>query len=326
MATRNPMISAFLQRYVVMLLLGVLVVFFSILSPSFMKAENLSYVFTHNSSLIIMAVGLSFIMVGGGIDLSLGYQVSLCSVITGYLLANGASTPLAVGIAIATGIACGALNAVIIIFLKIPPFAATLATQLIFRAAANIISSGRAYTQLPSPSHWFIGQSLFGLSSYFWITLLCLLLYGLVFSLTSFGTYLKAMGENELAVGRIGIKVRWVKFLSYTIGSFFFSIQALILTFSNGIASPSTGTGLEIVAITVVFLGCSSLLRNESTNILGPILHLIAGVMILAILENGMLLAGWNLNIQYLVRGVLLIFAIAFYYRRKVESIVDDEP
>lgn len=325
MHTKNSTYVELLSRYLIPIFLGILIVFFSIIAPSFSKSENLLFIFSHNSSLIIMAVGLSFIMVGGGIDLSLGYQISLCSVVAGYLLANGFGLFWASAGAILTGLICGTLNALIIIFLRIPPFAATLATQFVFRAFANIISSGRAYTQLPSIPKLFGILPDLGLSTSSWIALFCLLLYGLVFSLTTFGTYLKAMGENELATKRIGIQVNWVKFASYVIGSLFFAIQALVLTFGNGIASPSTGTGLEITAITVVFLGCNSLLRNENTNILGPIFHLIVGVMILAILENGMLHAGWSINIQYLIRGAVLIFAIAFYYRRKIDRFDETE-
>jgi len=315
---RHRLFFKFLNQYVVALFLGSLIIGFSIISHSFLNAENLLFLITHNSPLIIMAVGLSFIMVGGGIDLSLGYQISLCSVVMGYLLANDAHPLVAMAMAVLTGVACGALNAAVIISLNIPPFAATLATQFIFRAVANTISSGRAYTRLPQIGNWNVLKPLLGITTHTWIALLCLLLYGLIFSLTPFGTYVKALGENESAVKRIGIRVNRVKFVSYIIGSFFFSIQAIILTFLNGVASPSTGIGMEIIAITVVFLGCNSLLRNESTNIISPMFHLGLGVMILAVLENGMLLAGWSVNAQLLVRGFVLIFAITLYYRRKL--------
>jgi ribose/xylose/arabinose/galactoside ABC-type transport system permease subunit len=219
--------------------------------------------------------------------------------------------------ALLTGVACGALNAAVIVSLKIPPFAATLATQFIFRAVANTISSGRAYTRLPQIEKWNVLKPFLGITIHTWIAIICLIFYGLVFSLTPFGTYVKALGENESAVKRIGIRVNKVKVVSYITGSFFFAIQAIILTSLNGIASPTTGVGLEIVAITVVFLGCNSLLRNESTNVIGPMFHLVLGVMILAVLENGMLLAGWSINTQLLVRGFVLILAITLYYRRK---------
>jgi ribose/xylose/arabinose/galactoside ABC-type transport system permease subunit len=307
----------FLNQYVVALFLGFLIIGFSIISSSFLNTENLLFLVTHNSPLIIMAVGLSFIMVGGGIDLSLGYQISLCSVVMGYLLANDTHPLAAMAFALLTGVACGALNAAVIVSLKIPPFAATLATQFIFRAVANTISSGRAYTRLPQIEKWNVLKPFLGITIHTWIAIICLIFYGLVFSLTPFGTYVKALGENESAVKRIGIRVNKVKVVSYITGSFFFAIQAIILTSLNGIASPTTGVGLEIVAITVVFLGCNSLLRNESTNVIGPMFHLVLGVMILAVLENGMLLAGWSINTQLLVRGFVLILAITLYYRRK---------
>ena len=313
--------SVYVKNHMIVSLLLLQIVAFSLLSPSFFNASNLLSLLTQNSSLLILAVGLSFIMLGGGIDLSLGYQVSLCSVLAGFLLARDISPMFSVIAVISVGLLCGALNALVIILLRIPPFAATLATQLIFKSLANIVSHGRAYTRLPDFSATLIGHDFMGIPLYVWIALSCLLVYGVLFSFTYFGTYIRAIGENEPAVKSLGIKVNGVKFIFYILGSFFFALQALILTFRNGVASPSTGEGLEIIVITAVFLGCDSSIRNDKSGILSPMFHLVIGVLNLVILEYGMLLAGWNLNIQNLLKGCLLIFAITFYYRDKLSVI-----
>jgi len=317
-------IFEYISSHIIVAILLVQVIVFSLLSPSFLNLSNLFTMLTQNSSLIIIAVGLSFIMLGGGIDLSLGFQVSLASVLLGFLMAHGVSSWLSILAAVLVGLMCGALNGIIIILLRIPPFAATLATQLIFKSLANVVSHGRAYTKIPDVSASFIGYPVFNIPLYFWIAIICLLVYGLLFAFTYFGAYIRAIGENEQAVRRIGIKVNWVKLIFYMLGSFFFSIQAVILTFRNGIASPSTGEGLEIIAITAVFLGCDSSIRNESSGVLSPMFHLVIGVLILVILEYGMLLVGWNQNIQNFVKGCLLIFAITFYYRGKVTGLFNN--
>ncbi len=319
----NKLFSRVKERFAQYFILGLLfflIIIFSFLSPSFLTVSNLTSIFTQNSSVIIMAVGLTFIMVSGGIDLSVGYQISLVSVTVGMLFASGASFWLAACAGIAVGILCGIFNSLIIIGLKIPPFAATLATQLIFKSVSNLISGGRAYTQLPKSFLWLTRYTFLGVPNYVYIAAACLLLYGLIVSLTYFGCYLKAIGENEQAVRRVGINVNLVKFLCYVIGSFFFSIQALIITSKQGIASPSTGSGMEIVGIAAVFLGVDSSYRNKNSSVGGAMFHLLVGVLILAVLENGMLLTGWNQYIQYSINGILLLLAITFYYREKLVS------
>lgn len=310
-----------LMRNFILELLFLFVILFSILSPSFFTITNLASIVTQNSSVIIMAAGLTFIIVSGGIDLSLGYQISLVSVTVGMLLALGVNIWVAIISGILVGVLCGVFNALIIIGLRIPPFAATLATSLIFKSISNLISGGRAYTQLPDALSWLTKNSLWGIPNYAYIAVFCLLLYGLIVSLTYFGCYIKAVGENEQAVRRIGINVNLVKLFCYVIGSFFFSIQALIITFRQGIASPSTGAGMEIIGITAVFLGVDSSYRNKNTSVWGAMFHLLIGVLILAVLENGLLLTGWNQHIQDLIRGLLLIFAITFYYREKPKTL-----
>ena len=308
-------------KYFILGLLLLLIIMFSLLSPSFLTFANLKSIFTQNSSVIIMAVGLTFIIASGGIDLSVGYQISLVSVTVGMLLASGASVWLATCAGIAVGILCGVVNSLIIIGLRIPPFAATLATQLIFKSVSNLISGGRAYTQLPDTFLWLTRYSFLGVPNYVFIAGACLLLYGFIASVTYFGCYIKAIGENEQAVRRIGINVNMVKLLCYMIGSFFFSIQALIITSKQGIASPSTGTGMEIIGIAAVFLGVDSSYRNKNSSVGGAMLHLLVGVLILAVLENGMLLSGWNQYVQYSINGLLLILAMTFYYREKLSDM-----
>lgn len=304
-------------RHFILELLLFFIIMFSVLSPSFFNFPNLMSIIMQNSSVIIIAIGLTFIMLSGGIDLSLGYQISLVSVTIGMLLASGANIWVATLSGIVLGILCGVFNSLIIIGLRIPPFAATLATSLIFKAASNLISGGRAYTQLPDTFLWLTRNTFLGIPNYVYIAAVCLLLYGLIVSATYFGCYIKAVGENEQAVRRIGINVNLVKLSCYVIGSFFFSIQALIITFRQGIASPSTGAGMEIIGITAVFLGINSSYRNMNSGVGGAMLHLLVGVLILAVLENGLLLVGWNQHIQYFIRGLLLILAITFYYREK---------
>ena len=305
-------------KNVVIELLLFIVIIFSSLSPSFLTASNIISLLVENSSVIIMAVGLTFIIVSGGIDLSIGYQISLVSVTVGMLLAGGASILIATIAGITVGLLCGLINSMIIIGLKIPPFAATLATQIIFRSLTNLISGGRAYTQLPNSFLWMTQYTFLKVPNYVYIAIACLLLYGFIVAFTYLGSYISAIGENERAVRRIGINVNLVKTVCYVLGSFFFSIQALIITSKQGLASPSTGTGMEIIGITAVFLGVDSAYRNKSNSFIGVMFHLLVGVLIIAVMENGMLIMGWNLYIQYAINGVLLILAIALYYRKNL--------
>lgn len=303
-----------------------LIVLFSSLSPSFFTLSNIISLFNQNTSTIIMAVGLTFIILSGGIDLSIGYQLSLVSVVIGWLMTAGASMMVASTAGILVGILCGAFNAVIIIYLKIPPFAATIGSQIIFRAISYLLSGGRAYTKIQSETPWLLKSTFLNIPNYVLVAVVCLIVYGILSSFTYFGTYVKAVGENEQGVKNIGINVNGVKLLCYVLGSFFFSIQALLITYKQGVASPSTGNGFEIAGIIAVFLGIDSSYSNKSNNFFSAIFHLLTGVMILSVLENGMLLNGWNQYIQLLISGLLFIFAVTFYnYRKTYRKTLHDE-
>ena len=310
-------VSMALKKYAILLVLVGLVILFSCLTPFFFTVQNLTNVFVQQSYVIIAAVGLSFVMISGGMDLSLGWQMSLVGVTTAVLMKN-AGLPVWLSLVLCglCGVALGLFNGVMTVSLKVHPLIVTFGTMTIFQGLSYTVANQSVILNLPQ-SYKFFGQGyLFG-----WMPVSVILMAAVVASAsfilnkTYFGRHIYAVGSNEDAAHLAGIKVKKIKLLVFSLCGFFVSIATTILFARTGSAAPATGPGVEFNCMTAAVLGGISFKGGD-----GNMWGLVTGVLILGILGNGMQLVGLNTYVQYIVKGAVLLAAVGFDTYQKAQA------
>ncbi len=297
-----------LKKYTIIFILFLLIIFFSITSPYFLTIRNMVNIITQNTYFIIGAVGLSFVMIGGGIDLSVGYQMSLVGVVTAMAMTV---FHLPVWISVSSGLVLGTLlgltNGLIVTNIKVFPLIVTLATSMLFQGASYLISKAQTFRNYPESFLWLTKGKLLGIPIDVILTLIIVLLASFIYSKTSYGWKVLALGGNEEASRLAGIKTRSIKVSVYALCGFIFAIATMIMISKSNTTASNFGPGTEFTVLTAAIVGGISFMGGE-----GNMLGLVTGVFILAILGNGMQLAGWGTYAQYIVRGLILLGAVAF--------------
>jgi ribose/xylose/arabinose/galactoside ABC-type transport system permease subunit len=256
-------------------------------------------------------------MIGGGIDLSVGYQMSLVGVVTAMcMMAYHLPAWLAMTIGILLGIILGLINGLIVTSIKIFPLIATLATATVFQGLSYIISKANTFRGYPEEFLFLTRGNVFGIPFDIVLTVVIALVVSFVYTETVFGFRLLALGGNEEASRLAGINTRRMKIAIYTICGFFTAIATMVMISKANTTNSSFGPGTEFIALTAAIVGGISFMGGE-----GSIQSLIAGVLLLAVLGNGMQLAGWGTYAQFIVRGMILLGAVAFdEYQRNAKS------
>jgi ribose transport system permease protein len=297
-----------LKKYTVLFILFVLMALFSLMSPYFLTWRNLTNIITQNTYFIIVAIGLSFVMIGGGIDLSVGFQMSLVGVVTAMLMTvYHLPVWLAVLIGLSLGTSLGLINGLIVTSIKIFPLIATLATATVYQGISYMISKANTFRDYPEEFLFLTKGKLLGIPLDVILALAIAILVSIVYTETVFGFRLLALGGNEEASRLAGINTRTMKITIYTICGFFTAIATMVMISKSNTTNSSFGPGTEFIALTAAIVGGISFMGGE-----GSIQSLIAGVLLLAVLGNGMQLAGWGTYSQFIVRGMILLGAVAF--------------
>jgi ribose transport system permease protein len=306
-----------LKKYTVMFILAILIVLFSFSSPYFLTLRNITNIITQNTYFIIVAIGLSFVMIGGGIDLSVGYQMSLVGVVTAMcMVVYDLPVWLAVLLGVLLGTALGFFNGFIVASIRVFPLIVTIATSTVFQGLSYMISKAATYRGYPEEFLALTSGKLLGIPMDVWLTLIVVLFAGFVYSRTSFGWNVLALGGNEEAARLAGIKTKRMKISVYAICGFFVSIATMVMIAKANTTSSAFGPGTEFTALTAAILGGVSFMGGE-----GNMLGLVTGVFILAVLGNGMQLAGWGTYAQYIVKGIILLGAVTFdEYQKNIKS------
>jgi len=297
-----------LKKYTIILILALLMIVFSLTSPYFFTLRNLTNIVTQNTYFIIGAVGLSFVMIGGGIDLSVGFQMSLVGVVTAMCMTVfGLPVWLSVIIGIALGTFLGLLNGLIVTNIKVFPLIVTLATSMVFQGASYLISKAQTFRNYPDSFLWLTKGKILGIPFDVWLTIFIVLLASFIYAKTRYGWNVLALGGNEEAARLAGIKTKRVKISVYALCGFFFAIATMIMISKSNTTASNFGPGTEFTVLTAAIVGGISFMGGE-----GNMLGLVTGVFILAVIGNGMQLAGWGTYAQYIVRGLILLGAVAF--------------
>ncbi len=297
-----------LRKYTVMMILVVLMALFAVSSPYFLTLRNLTNIITQNTYFIILAIGLSFVMIGGGIDLSVGWQMSLVGVVTAMCMTlYHLPVWLSIVIGLVLGTFLGFFNGMIVANIRVFPLIVTIATSTVFQGLSYIISHAQTYRQYPDQFLFIAKGNVFGVPFDVFLTIFIALLATFIYAKTTYGWNVLAMGGNEEAARLAGIKTKATKVSVYTLCGLFTAIATMVMISKSNTTNASFGPGSEFTALTAAIVGGISFMGGE-----GSMLGLVTGVLILAVLGNGMQLAGWGTYAQYIVKGFILLGAVTF--------------
>ncbi len=300
-------LAVFTRKYGIMLILILMIIFLLIASPTFRTWQNMINVLHQISINGIIAVGMTFVIISGGIDLSIGSMIAVASVVTGAVLTGNSDSILLA--ALLSVLACGLIglfNGFFIAKFEMFPFVVTLGSMLIARGFAYVISGGKSYV-LKSEAFKQIGQGkLFGVIPYSILVLLVIILIGYVLlSHMKFGQYVYAVGGNIHTAIASGVNVFQIKLLTYMMIGLFSGVAGVILTSRVNAGQPAIGAGYEMDAIAAVVIGGASLSGG-----MGSIFGTSVGILMIGIINNGMNLMGVSSFYQQIVKGFIILGAM----------------
>ena len=284
-----------------------LIAILSILLPQFRTLTNAMLVLRQASIVGFVAFGMTGIILTGGIDLSVGSILALTAIIAAVLLDSGVPELAVILIALICGLALGSLNGFTITKLRLQPFIATLIGMSVFRGFALIITGGRSVTGLRGfPILEALGRGVFlGVPIPVWLFAIVFGLFFFLLNKTALGRRIYAVGSNATAAHLAGVSITKTKFFVYAVSGLMAAVSGLILVSRLGSAQPIMGIGLELEAIAAVALGGTSMSGGR-----GKIYGTVAGVLIIAILSNGMNIMGVPSYYQTVVTGFVIFLAV----------------
>lgn len=299
--------KGFFQKMGPLLGLLLIVIVLTILSPNFLTATNILNVFRQVSINALLAFGMTYVILTGGIDLSVGSILALCSALAAGFMTDGMDPVLAVSAGLVLGALMGAANGFVIAKGKVAPFIATLATMTIFRGLTLVYTEGRPITGFSdSVAFKMIGRGYFlGVPVPVYIMLAIFLILYFVLKKTTFGRGVYAVGGNEEASRLSGLNVDRIKIGVYTISGLLSAFAGIILTSRLNSAQPTAGISYELDAIAAVVIGGTSLSGGR-----GRIVGTLIGALIIGVLNNGLNLLNVSSFYQQVVKGGVILLAV----------------
>lgn len=299
-------IGNYLQKLGPFIGLLLIVIILSLLSPNFLTLSNMLNILRQVSINALIAFGMTFVILTGGIDLSVGSILALAAALSAGMLVSGVDPILVILIGLLAGAAMGAFNGILITKGKIAPFIATLATMTIFRGLTLVYTDGRPITGMESDFFRMIGAGyLFVIPlPVIWMMFSFAVLYFLL-KKTTFGRHVYAIGGNEEASRLSGLKVDQIKIYVYSLTGLLSALAGIILTSRLDSAQPNAGFTYELDAIAAVVLGGTSLAGGR-----GWIVGTIIGALIIGVLNNGLNLLNVSSFYQQVVKGMVILLAV----------------
>ena len=303
--------------------LAIVTLVFSLLSPEFLTTGNLSILVKHVAINAILAVGMTFVILSGGIDLSVGSVVGFCGMVAGLLLSRGLvlesfgvvvfpHTWFVVVLALLAGMAIGTINGWIVARLGVAPFIATLGSLYVARGAALLMSDGATFPNLAGERSlgntgfpWIGAGNVAGLPVPVWLMAVLAAIAIFVASRTPFGRHVYAIGGNQRAALLSGVRVPQVRLRVYVISGFCAALVGVIIAAQLGAAHPATGTTFELNAIAAVVLGGTSLMGGR-----GTVGGTLIGAFVIGVLADGLVLVGVSEFWQMVVKGLVIVLAV----------------
>ncbi|TMR52288.1 ribose ABC transporter permease [Streptococcus pseudopneumoniae] len=298
----------YMSELTTVIALIILMAVITIINSNFLTANNLLNLLLQVTSNALIAFGMTFVILTGGIDLSVGSILALSSALTAGLLGSGMPVTLAILSSLILGCILGMMNGLLISYGKLAPFIVTLATMTIFRGATLVYTNGNPITKGLSDTFLFqfLGQGyIVGIPFPVIIMFIVFIVLYVLLHKTAFGKSVYAIGGNEKAAYISGVKLNKVKIIIYSISGMMASISGLIITSRLSSAQPTAGASYEMDAIAAVVLGGTSLSGGK-----GRILGTLIGALIIGVLNNGLNIIGVSAFWQQVVKGVVILIAV----------------
>lgn len=306
-----------LKEKAIWMVFVILFIAFSLANPRFLSSSNLFTIARQVSMLGIASIGMTFVILISGIDLSTGSIITFVNIVAAFLMVNmGFSMAAAVIVSLLLSTLVGLLNGCLISTIGIPAIIATFATQIVFEGASYLLSGG-------TPIYGFderfkiIGQGYVGpVPVPVIIMIVCFAVGSFILNKSYFGRYFYAVGGNEEASKLSGIRVGRTKYLVYALSGLFAGLAGIVMLSRTNSAQPTAGLGYEFDVITCVVLGGVSISGG-----FGKMSNVIAGVLIIGILTNGMVLLNVSTYMQMIVKGIVLVLAVGFDSLQKKRAL-----
>ncbi|MFH1851266.1 MAG: ribose ABC transporter permease [Candidatus Neomarinimicrobiota bacterium] len=283
----------------------ILILLFWLLTPHFLTVSNLLNVAQQTAINAIIAVGLTFVIITAGIDLSVGSILAFSGVVLASVLNAGFSIPLAISAGLLVGLVCGTVNGVLIAYGKLPPFISTLGMMSVARGAALMYTNGRPISGFSTEFRFLANGEIFSIPASIIIMILVYLIAHFILTKTRLGRYTYAIGGNEEAARLSGINVAAYKITVYAICGLLSGLAAVILTARLNSAQPIAGIMYELDAIAATVIGGTSLMGGE-----GRVMGTLIGALIMGVLRNGLNLLGVSSFLQQTIIGSVIIIAV----------------
>jgi ribose transport system permease protein len=286
----------------------VLLIFFECFNVKFLSGQNLYNLLTQSTYFMIAGMGIAFVMLTGGIDLSVGYEMAVVSNTSAILMLNfGFPVWTVFPIGMAIGFLLGCINGLITAKLKLFPLIVTLATSEVFKGIVYFITAGKTFSGMPDAFRALYTVKFLSIPIDVYLAVVIIVLTWLVLNKTKFGRDILAVGGNPECARLSGIKCDLVTVLSYGICGALFALASLDMLAQQNLTSSTTGPGTEFTCLTAAIVGGISMTGGK-----GNVFGLVIGICIMQIIANGMQLAGWGSYPQYIVKGIILLLAVAF--------------
>jgi len=305
-------VMAWMRLYPIAVVSILMAIAMSIFIPGFATVTNLTAVGAQLSYIGISAAGLAFILIGGGLDLSVGTAMSASAVISGLTMVkvigsmSSISTPTGIIVIISTCILFGAINGYFIAYWKIDAFMMTLITQFLFKGLALSLTNSFSVTGLPDGFTALGKTTLLSLPVSIFVMLAFFIIGQFILSKTSYGRQLFATGANEKAAKLVGISTGAVLFKAFLLGGLCNGVSAIILVGKLGVANPTMGNDLFLDILSAAVLGGNSLFGGK-----GSVIGAAFGVLLLGLISNGLNILGVPYQITKIVKGVIILLAIS---------------
>ena len=283
----------------------IIVITFSFLSPVFFTVPNLLNILQQSSINGIIALGMTLVIISGGIDLSVGPTAALSAVLGATLMVSGVPIPLAIMATLGVGALCGVFSGMLVAYAGLQPFIVTLGGLSLFRALALIFTNGNPIFGIPMEFRSVINSTVFGVPAPIVIVIAIAAILWVVMNKTPLGEYILAVGGNEEAARVAGVPVKRTKVTVFVISGVLASLASLILIGRLGAAEPTMGNLWELDAIAAAAIGGASLMGGK-----GSVIGTLIGAVILGSLRNGLTLLNIQAFYQLLATGLIIIIAM----------------
>jgi ribose transport system permease protein len=304
-APKRARLAATMRANGIFIALVVLVILMLLAKPQFGAPQNIRNILQQNSVIGILACGMTFAIVIGGFDLSVGSTSALSTIVTAALIATGGGIAAGLAGAIAVGLLIGAANGWLIAYARVNPFVATLGTMTIVRGIGYVATNATPVFGVPMDYTTFGLGKLLGVPNVTWVFVVVALLLGVLLHLTRFGHYVYVIGGNARAAKVMGVDTQRVRFLAYLLVSCMAALAGVLLVTQTASGQPAAATGYELTAIAAVIVGGATLGGGQ-----GRMIGTVVGVLLLGVVSNGLNLFGVSPFWQPIATGLILIVAV----------------